>query len=59
MAGFQILTATNMKMDVFWGVTPCSLVELTDVSEVFITLMMEAVSASETPVSIYQTSGTH
>jgi hypothetical protein len=25
--GFQVLTATNMKMIVIWDVAPCSLVE--------------------------------
>jgi hypothetical protein len=76
---FQLLTATCMKMGVFWNVVPCSLVDtdrrfrgayclhhqdeiLTDVSEVLTTsiirsivLMMEAVSTSESSVSIYQT----
>jgi hypothetical protein len=25
---FQVLTAANMKMTVFWDITPCSLVEI-------------------------------
>jgi hypothetical protein len=45
-------------MAVFWDVTPCSLVEMTDVSEVLtfsiiIALLMEAVSTSETSVTFY------
>jgi hypothetical protein len=48
-----------MKMAVFWDVSPCSLANIGDVSEVrtaFITrMMMEAVSISETSASIYQT----
>jgi hypothetical protein len=46
-----------MKMAAFWDVKPCSLVDITDISEVLtaITLMMEAVSSSETSVSIYHT----
>jgi hypothetical protein len=47
-------------MTVFWDVAPCSLVEVTDVSEVltasiFIALMMEVVSTSKTSVNFYQT----
>jgi hypothetical protein len=49
-------------MVVFWVVAPCSLVEVTDVSEVFaasiiraMTLMMEAASTFETLVNFYQT----
>jgi hypothetical protein len=26
--GFEVLTAVSMKMDVFWVVAPCSLVEV-------------------------------
>jgi hypothetical protein len=55
MMRFQILTATSMKMAVFWDVAPCSLVILTDVSEEFTVLMMEAVSTSETSVSTDET----
>jgi hypothetical protein len=42
MVIFQVLTATSMKMAVFWDVVPC------------IALMMEVVSSSETLVNIYQ-----
>jgi hypothetical protein len=31
---FEVLMAANMKMAVFWVVTPCSLVEVCEVSEV-------------------------
>jgi hypothetical protein len=31
---FQLLTATSMKRAVFWDIAPCSLEELTDISEV-------------------------
>jgi hypothetical protein len=37
----------------FWDVSPSSLVDIDDVSEVI--LMMEAVSSSETLVSMHQT----
>jgi hypothetical protein len=40
---FQVLTAANMKMIVFWDIVPSSVV------------MMEAVSTSETSVNFYQT----
>jgi hypothetical protein len=42
--GFEVLTAVNTKMAVFWVVAPCSLV-----------LMMEAARTSETLVNFYQT----
>jgi hypothetical protein len=32
--GFEVLTAVSTKMAVSWVVTPCNLVEVTDVSEV-------------------------
>jgi hypothetical protein len=44
---FQVLTAANMKIIVFWDVAPCSLVE--------VALMTEAESTSETSVNFYQT----
>jgi hypothetical protein len=59
----EVLTATSMKMAVFWDVAPCSLVD-TDRRfrgayclhhQGLITLMMDAVSSSETLVNIYQT----
>jgi hypothetical protein len=43
-------------MALFWVVAPCSLVEVTSVSEVlaaFIALMMEATRTSETLVNFY------
>jgi hypothetical protein len=40
-----------MKMAVFWDVALCSVVDL---DQLFIALMVEAVSISETSVSIYQ-----
>jgi hypothetical protein len=50
-----------MKSTVFWDVAPCSLVEVTEISEVLtasinreIAVMMEAVSTSETSVNFYQ-----
>jgi hypothetical protein len=46
-------------MTIFWGVAPCSLVDVTDISELLtdsiMALMMEAVSTSETSVNFYQT----
>jgi hypothetical protein len=44
--GFEVLTAVNTKMAVFWFVAPCSLA---------ITLLMEAARTSETSVNFYQT----
>jgi hypothetical protein len=32
---FQVLTVASMKMTVFWVIAPCSIVEMTDVSEAF------------------------
>jgi hypothetical protein len=47
-----------MKLTVFWDVVSCSLVEVTDVSEVLtasiIALIMEAASTSETSLNFYQ-----
>jgi hypothetical protein len=57
---FQVLTATSMKMTIFWDVASCSLVE-TDVSEMFtisITLIImttEDVNTSENSVTFYKT----
>jgi hypothetical protein len=53
---FQVLVVTSMKIAVVWDVAPCSLVD-TDwhFRGVIITLIMEAVSSSETSLSIYQT----
>jgi hypothetical protein len=68
--GFEVLTAASMKMAVFWAVAPCSLVEVTIVSEILATciiraingrgrsliaLMMEAGSTCETLVNFYHT----
>jgi hypothetical protein len=49
--------AVSTKMAVFRVVAPCSLVEVSNISEVLaaITLMMEAVSTSDTSVNFYQT----
>jgi hypothetical protein len=51
-----------MKITVFWNVAPCSLEDVFDVSEVLtvsiiraVTLMIEAVSTSETSVNFCQT----
>jgi hypothetical protein len=55
------LTAANMKMAVFWVVTPCSLVEVYQRFRGTCYLrhqgdgMMEAASTSETLVNFYQT----
>jgi hypothetical protein len=50
--------ATNIKMAVFWGFEPCSLVYIDRRfrgAYCLVALMMEAVNTSETSVSIYQT----
>jgi hypothetical protein len=50
-------TLLTVKMAVFWVVTPCSLVEASEVhaASIIIVLMMEAASISETMVNFYQT----
>jgi hypothetical protein len=56
---YQVLTATSMKMAVFWDVSLCSLVYIDRRFRGaychIVALMMEAVSSSETSVSMYQT----
>jgi hypothetical protein len=49
---FQVLTATSMKMTVFWDVAQCSLVQI---DRRFRGGIIEAVSTSETSVNFYQT----
>lgn len=45
-------------MPVVWGVVPCEVLEVFNISTMtLVTLMMETVSASETSVKFYQTSG--
>jgi hypothetical protein len=48
-----------MKMAVFWVVAPCSVAEVTDVSDglsaSIIRAIIEAANTSETPVNVYQT----
>jgi hypothetical protein len=62
---FQVLTAENKKMDVFWVVAPCSLVENYRIFRGaccfhhqgdLVAFMLEAASTSETSVIFYQTS---
>jgi hypothetical protein len=62
LVGFEVLTAASMKMDVFWVVTPCSLVEVyqpevlaASIIRAMIALMMEAANTSVTLVNFYQT----
>jgi hypothetical protein len=45
---FQVLTAVGTKMTAFWGIAPCSLVEVE--VRTYIAMMMEAVCTSETSV---------
>jgi hypothetical protein len=42
--GFEILTAVSTKMAVFWVVAPCSLVEVTSVSEVLAASIIRAMT---------------
>jgi hypothetical protein len=49
--GFEVLTAVNTKMAVFWVAAPCSLIDVYQL----IALMMEAASTSETLDNLYQT----
>jgi hypothetical protein len=41
---FQVLTAASMKMAVFWDVALCSLVKVTDVSEVLSASIIRAMN---------------
>jgi hypothetical protein len=43
MVRFQVLAAANMKIAVFWNVAPCSLIEMTDVSEVLIASIIRVI----------------
>jgi hypothetical protein len=60
---FEVHTATRMKMTVFWDVAQCSLIDIDRrfrgayclTHGALNTLLMEAVSFSETSVSIHQT----
>jgi hypothetical protein len=54
MAIFMVLTATGMKMAVFWDVAPCCLLE-TDRRFRGDLMMTKAVCVSGTPVSLCQT----
>jgi hypothetical protein len=47
---FQVLTVVSVKMTAFWDTAPCSLIEVDQP-----TLMMEAVSTSETVVNFKTT----
>jgi hypothetical protein len=56
---FKILTATIMKLTVFWDVAPCSIIKIYRRFRGDYCLhhqgMMEAASASEKSVKLYQT----
>jgi hypothetical protein len=39
--GFEVLAAVSTKMVVLWDVAPCSLVDITDVSEELIASIIE------------------
>jgi hypothetical protein len=61
MVRFQVLTVTSTNVAVFRAASPCSLVDLTDISEEFtasfmrfilIALMVEARRTSETSVNV-------
>jgi hypothetical protein len=43
----QVLMAASMKMAVFWVVAPCSLVEVTDVSEVLAASIIRVMSCPD------------
>jgi hypothetical protein len=45
--GFEVLTAASMKMAVFWGVAPCSLVEVYDISDVRSASIIRAISTDD------------
>jgi hypothetical protein len=44
---FQVLTAARMKMALFWVVAQCSLVEVTDVSEMLPASIIRAMSTPD------------
>jgi hypothetical protein len=50
--GLEVFTAVVIKSYIFWGITPCSPVETTDVWKVHVTpiLTVEATYSSETSV---------
>jgi hypothetical protein len=55
----QVLTAVSMMITVFWDVSPCSLTEVHRLFRMLaasvIALIMEASSASETPIDFCHT----
>jgi hypothetical protein len=54
---FQFLTATGMKMTVFWNVAPCSLLDIDQFLKDHLHQdndMLEPVRSSETSVGVYQ-----
>jgi hypothetical protein len=55
--GHQVLTATRMNMAVFWDVVPCNLVRRFRGTyyPAVIVLITEAISTSETSITIYDT----
>jgi hypothetical protein len=54
IVGLEIHTVVSMKMAVFWVVASCTLVKVYQRFRGLIALMMEAVRASETSVTSYQ-----
>jgi hypothetical protein len=46
---FKVLMAASMKMAVIWNVAPRSLVEVTDVSEMFAASVIKAISVAAFP----------
>jgi hypothetical protein len=50
---FEILTAASMKMAVFWVVAPCSLVQVTDVSEVLAASRLHSAITQKTAILIF------
>jgi hypothetical protein len=51
--GFEVLTAVTMKCSVFWHITPCSPVKVTDVSKEHITSIIR-VEKSKQETSVKQ-----
>jgi hypothetical protein len=47
---FEVFTAVTMKFAVYWDVTQCGSCQNRLISPILITLMMEALSSSETSI---------
>jgi hypothetical protein len=51
--GFQVVTAANMKMAVRWNIAPCSLVQVTDISELHIASIISVIGLHQEHTTLY------